>query len=144
MKRATNLRARSIYFSSQTIFALTYQNIKTALYFNAVTFFGYCLCLKCVFKPKGYNIVNPAMVDRQVVVEFCLLFRRVAPPPLFSQQSQRTLLRVHIYAFFPPTHPALLVRAIGSTSRGSSRLDALALFPNSLAILLRSFFSLQT
>ena len=48
MKRATNLRARSIYFSSQTIFALTFQNIKTALYFNAVTFFGYRLY--CMFK----------------------------------------------------------------------------------------------
>ena len=38
--------------------------------------------LLCVFKPfKGYNIVNAAMVDRQVVVECRQLFWQVAPPP---------------------------------------------------------------
>ena len=38
--------------------------------------------------PKDYNIVNVAMVDRQVVVEMSYTVAAIWPPPPYSDSSQ--------------------------------------------------------
>ena len=57
--------------------------------------FGLLLPALCVFKTKGYNIINAVMADRQVVVECLLLFLQAGHPP--SASSQYTPFVVYTY-----------------------------------------------
>ena len=77
--------------------------------------------IKCVFKPKGYNIVNAPCSERKGCLGMVSAVRQVdptllsSPPPPLSQTPSSPLGR-HTRRF--PTHPpGVLVRVIGATSQ---------------------------
>ena len=80
--------------------------------------------LQCVFKPKGYNIVNAGLEDRQGSHGYVVQYFGELTPPSPSLQLAVSVCgprQGHMHAFF------------GATSRRSGRLDALALLPYSWA-----------